>query len=89
MTPLKFYQYMGAVAGLLLFVLTGIVSSAVYGGYAGVLLAGGIFGTPIPDTILARGLIFFLTMLGVAAVGAVFTVIGAAIASLVYKLTHN
>ena len=40
-----------------------------YGGYAGVLLAGGIFGTPLQPTFLVRALIVFGIVLGVAGVG--------------------
>jgi hypothetical protein len=59
----------------------------LYGGYAGVLLAGGIFGTPVEPTILARGLIVFGMVLGVVAVGSLFAVVGAAAGAAVGALT--
>jgi hypothetical protein len=49
----------GAAAGLALFLAAGLLPSLVYGGYAGVLLAGGIFGTPIQATFLVRALVVF------------------------------
>jgi hypothetical protein len=51
----------------------------LYGGYAGVLLAGGIFGTPVAASLAARALIVFGMVLGVAAVGSLFAVAGAAV----------
>jgi hypothetical protein len=50
----------------------------LYGGYAGVLLAGGIFGTPLQPTFLVRALIVFGIALGVVGVGSLFAVMGAA-----------
>ena len=73
----------GAVLGFALFLGVGLLPSIMYGGYAGLLLAGGIFGTPVPATILARGLVAFGMLLGVFATAAVFAVAGAAAASVI------
>jgi hypothetical protein len=43
-----------------------------------VLLAGGIFGTPVAPTFLVLALIVFGMVLGVTGVGALFAVAGAA-----------
>jgi hypothetical protein len=51
-----------------------------------VLLAGGIFGTPIKATFLVRALIVFGMVLGVTGVGALFAVGGAAIGAAVSVL---
>jgi len=67
----------GAAAGLALFLAIGLLPALMYGGYAGVLLAGGIFGTPVQATFLVRGLIIFGMVLGVTGVGALFAVGGA------------
>ena len=68
----------GAAAGLALFLAVGLLPSLVYGGYAGVLLAGGIFGTPVQATFLVRALVVFGMVLGAVGVGSLFAVSGAA-----------
>jgi hypothetical protein len=67
----------GAAAGLTLFLPIGLLPSLLYGGYAGVLLAGGLFGTPIPTHLAARALVVFGMVLGVTSVAALFAVAGA------------
>jgi hypothetical protein len=73
----KSYTLVGAGVGLALFLFLALVPSMLYGGYAGVLLAGGILGTPVKVTLLARALTAFGMGLGVIGVAALFTVGGA------------
>jgi hypothetical protein len=68
----------GAGIGLAAFLAVALLPAMLYGGYAGVLLAGGIFGTPVSATLLPRALIVFGMVLGVVAVGSLFAVAGAA-----------
>ncbi len=77
----------GAGIGLALFLAIALLPSMLYGGYAGVLLAGGIFGTPVEPTLLARALIVFGMVLGVLAVGSLFAVAGAVAGAAVGALT--
>ncbi len=77
----------GAGIGLALFLAIALLPAMLYGGYAGVLLAGGIFGTPVEPTLLARALIVFGMVLGVVAVGSLFAVVGAAAGAAVGALT--
>jgi hypothetical protein len=77
----------GAGIGLALFLAVALLPAMLYGGYAGVLLAGGIFGTPVEPTLLARALIVFGMVLGVVAVGSLFAVLGAAAGAAVGALT--
>ncbi|ABS24332.1 conserved hypothetical protein [Anaeromyxobacter sp. Fw109-5] len=77
----------GAGIGLALFLAVALLPAMLYGGYAGVLLAGGIFGTPLQATFLVRGLIVFGIVLGVAGVGSLFAVMGAAAGAGVGALT--
>ncbi len=72
------YTLIGAAVGLALFLALGLLPSLLYGGYAGVLLAGGIFGTPVKATLAVRAIIVFGMVLGVTGTGALFTVGGAA-----------
>ncbi|HYQ82081.1 MAG TPA: hypothetical protein VEP68_11290 [Anaeromyxobacteraceae bacterium] len=76
----------GAAAGLAIFLAVGLLPAMVYGGYAGVLLAGGIFGTPVSATFWTRAVIVFGMVLGVTGVGALFTVAGAALGAAVGAL---
>jgi hypothetical protein len=74
----KTFTLIGAAAGLALFIAVALLPALLYGGYAGVLLAGGIFGTPVSATLLVRALIVFGMVLGVVGVGSLFAVAGAA-----------
>jgi hypothetical protein len=76
----------GAGIGLAAFLAIALLPSLLYGGYAGVLLAGGILGTPVQATFLVRALIVFGMVLGVTAVGSLFAVAGAAIGAAVSAL---
>ena len=77
----------GAGVGLAAFLAIALLPALLYGGYAGVLLAGGIFGTPVQATFMVRALIVFGMILGVVGVGALFAVGGAAIGAAVGALT--
>jgi hypothetical protein len=68
----------GAAIGLALFLALGLLPALLYGGYAGVMLAGAIFGTPIAATFLIRALIVFGMVLGVTGVASLFVIGGAA-----------
>ena len=57
----------GAGIGLATFLAVALLPALLYGGYAGVLLAGGIFGTPVAATFAVRALIVFGMVLGVTA----------------------
>ena len=61
-TNTKLPAVIGAGIGLIAFLAVALLPALLYGGYAGVLLAGGIFGM----------------VLGVTAVAALFAVAGAA-----------
>jgi hypothetical protein len=67
----------GAAIGLALFLAIALLPALLYGGYAGVLLAGGIFGTPVQPTFLVRALIVFGMVMGSVGVGSLFAVGGA------------
>jgi hypothetical protein len=83
----KIPALVGSGVGLALFLAIGLLPSLLYGGYAGVLLAGGIFGTPLQATFLARALIVFGMVLGVTAVGSLFAVAGAFVGAAIGALT--
>jgi hypothetical protein len=68
----------GAGIGLATFLAIALLPALLYGGYAGVLLASGIFGAPVTASFGVRALIVFGMVLGVTAVGSLFAVAGAA-----------
>jgi hypothetical protein len=77
----------GAAVGLATFAAIALLPALLYGGYAGVLLAGGIFGTPVKATLAVRALIVFGMALGVTGVGGLFAVGGAAAGAAVAVMT--
>jgi hypothetical protein len=83
----KIPTLIGSGIGLALFLAVALLPAMLYGGYAGLLLAGGIFGTPVEPTLLPRALIVFGMVLGVVAVGSLFAVLGAAAGAAVGALT--
>ena len=88
----KVPSIIGAIVGFSCFLMFAALQSVVYGGYAGLLLAGGIFGTPIPPILAARGLIVFGMILAITAVGFFFTVAGAttgALAGFIIQLVQK
>jgi hypothetical protein len=56
----KTLPLIGAGCGLVTFLALGLLPSMLYGGYAGLLLAGGVLGTPVQPTLLARAFIVAL-----------------------------
>jgi hypothetical protein len=83
----KIPSLVGAGIGLALFLAVALLPSILYGGYAGVLLAGGIVGTPVQPTLVVRALIVFGMVLGVTGVGSLFAVLGAMAGAAVGALT--
>ncbi len=83
----KTSSFIGAGLGLASFLTFGLLPAMLYGGYAGLMLAGGILGTPVGPSILAHALIVFGMALGVAAVASLFAVAGAVVGSAVGLLT--
>jgi len=83
----KLSTLIGAGVGIAAFLAIALLPALLYGGYAGVLLAGGIFGTPVQATFLVRALIVFSMVLGVVGVGSLFAVAGAAAGAAVAALS--
>lgn len=83
----KVYTTIGAMIGLAIFLAIGMLPALLYGGYAGVLLAGGIFGSPLQPTFLVRSLIYGGMILGSVGVASLFTIAGAVAGASLYSLT--
>jgi hypothetical protein len=83
----KLPSLVGAGIGLALFLAVALLPAILYGGYAGVLLAGGIFGAPVQPTFLVKALIVFGMVLGVTGIASLFAVLGAVAGAAVGALT--
>lgn len=83
----KLPSLIGAGVGLALFLAVALLPSILYGGYAGLLLAGGIVGTPVEPGFIVKALVIFGMVLGVVAVGSLFAVMGAAAGAAVGAVT--
>jgi hypothetical protein len=83
----KLPSLVGAGIGLALFLAIALLPAILYGGYAGLLLAGGIVGTPVQPTFLVKALIVFGMVLGVAGIASLFAVLGAVAGAAVGALT--
>ena len=79
----------GAGLGLVVFLAVALLPAITYGGFAGLLLAGGIFGTPVSATFGAKALIVLGMVLGVTAVASLFAVVGAVAGAAVSALTRT
>ncbi len=78
--------FIGGVIGLVTFLVVGLLPSLLYGGYAGVILGGAIFGTPIHESIFAQATVVIGVVSGVLAIGGIFVLGGAIVATGVYGL---
>ena len=76
----------GAAVGFALVLAVALLPALMYGGYAGLLLATGIFGAPLQPGVLPSGLVVFGMVLGVFGTAAFFTIAGAAAGSLLAHL---
>jgi len=85
----KLFSLVGAGIGLALFLAVALLPAILYGGYAGLLLAGGIVGTPVQPTVLVKGLIVFGMVLGVTGIASLFAVLGAVAGAAVGALTEQ
>jgi len=72
----------GAAVGLVTFLFVGLLPSILYGGWTGLVIAGAFFGHPVNMTVGAKILVGGGVVLGVLAVGALFTVVGSVLGSL-------
>lgn len=69
---------LGAFIGLALFLAFGFLPAALYGGYAGLMMATGLTGGAVAPTLVVRALVVFGMVLGVTAIAFLSTVLGAA-----------
>ncbi len=85
----KIPTLVGAGIGLALFLAVALLPAMLYGGYAGVILATGLFGAPIHSTLPVRVLIVAGMVLGVTLLAALFAIAGAAAGAAVSVLVSS
>jgi hypothetical protein len=66
--------YAGAVVGLILFAIIGLLPSSFIGGVLGLKIAGHLFGTPLGVELVPRMLVGLSMVLAVMVTGFVFVV---------------
>ncbi|HMK60952.1 MAG TPA: hypothetical protein VK452_07385 [Dissulfurispiraceae bacterium] len=66
--------YVGAVLGLILFAIIGLLPSSFIGGVLGLKIAGHIFGTPLGMELVPRMLVGLSMVMAVLVTGFVFVV---------------
>ena len=69
-------SYVGAGAGLVGFVIYGLLPGSMIGGMLGLTIAGRLMGMPVEPGIVARILVTLSMLMGVLLSGLVFTVAG-------------
>jgi hypothetical protein len=84
----KTISIIGAATGLATFLAVGLLPALLYGGYAGVLLATGIFGAPLHATLAVRAFVVGGMLFGVASVASLFAVLGAVAGTVVGVLVE-
>ena len=82
------FGFIGGLLGLIAFLAIGLLPSLVYGGFAGVILAAAVLGSPIGSGIMARALVAFGMLIGLLATGGLFVVMGSALSVAVYHLAR-
>jgi uncharacterized protein involved in cysteine biosynthesis len=73
--------FSGAGLGFLAYLVLGVIPGLLYGGYAGLFMAGAMFGTPVESTLVVKGITFGGILLGGLASLFIFLVAGAFLGS--------
>ena len=61
--------YIGSGAGLMLFVLFGLLPGSLLGGAAGINIAGWLFGLPLESGLVSRIIVFMSMLMGILVSG--------------------
>jgi len=79
----------GSGIGLVLFLAVGLLPATLYGGYAGILLATGIFGAPLASTWPVQAMVAFGMALGALSIASLFAVLGAVAGAAISTLANQ
>jgi hypothetical protein len=61
--------YVGSGAGLMIFVLFGLLPGSLLGGAAGINIAGWLFGLPLESGLVSRIIVFMSMLIGILVSG--------------------
>jgi hypothetical protein len=64
--------YVGAIAGLILFIFIGLLPSSFVGGVLGLKIASYLMGTPVETALIPRAVVGLSMMTGILATGCIF-----------------
>jgi hypothetical protein len=78
--------YIGAGAGLVLFVLFGLMPGSLLGGSMGINIAGWIFGLPLEPGLISRVIVLVSMLVGVMLAGIVIITATSTIGWLIGKI---
>ena len=78
--------YLGAGAGLVLFVMFGLMPGSLLGGSMGINIAGWIFGLPLEPGLISRVIVLISMLVGVMVSGIVIVTATSTIGLLVGKI---
>jgi hypothetical protein len=85
--------YVGTGAGLIIFVLFGLLPGSLLGGVAGINIAGWLFGLPLEAGLVSRVIVFMFMLIGTLISGVVIvtgvSVIGWAAGWVIDSRTHE
>jgi len=79
-------SFIGGIIGLVTFLVVGLLPSLLYGGYAGLILGTALFGSPVHESIFAQATVVMGVLCGLLAVGGLFVLGGAILASGIWLL---
>jgi hypothetical protein len=89
MSENKTFTFIGAMVGLVLFLIIGLLPALVYGGYAGVMLANALYIGAIHTSLLAQTTVIFTVLAGVLSVASLFVISGAALGYIADLVTRD
>src|SRR3990172_7122025 len=81
--------YVGTGAGLVIFVLFGLLPGSLLGGVAGLNIAGWLFGQPVESALLSRIIVFLFMLIGTLVSGVVIVTGVSVIGSVIDSRTHE
>lgn len=81
--------YIGAGAGLALFVLFGLLPGSLLGGAAGIKMAGLFLGLPLEAGLISRTVVLVSMLMGIAASGVAIVTAGSTAGWLIGKVAES
>jgi hypothetical protein len=81
--------YIGAGAGLVLFALFGLLPGSLFGGAAGINIAGWLFGLPLQPGLISRMIVLAAMLTGILVAGIIIVTVSSTIGWFVGKVLES